>query len=86
LLDRYAPPRGAWRWLMPVFFLISHSAIYETVEWIAAIIVAPDLGTAYLGTQGDEWDAQQDMALAAAGATLSMVVVGLNSRRSNRAR
>lgn len=85
LFDRYAPPRGAWRWLMPVFFVMSHSSIYETVEWIAAIIVAPDLGTAYLGTQGDEWDAQQDMALAAGGAALSMLILRLKYWRSNRA-
>jgi uncharacterized membrane protein YjdF len=35
-------------------------------EWTAALIVAPELGHAYLGTQGDSWDAQKDMALAAA--------------------
>lgn len=75
LLDRYAPARGAWRWIIPVLFLMSHSVIYEVVEWLAAIIVAPDLGDAYLGTQGDQWDAQKDMALAAAGAVLSMLVL-----------
>jgi putative membrane protein len=86
LFERYAPPRGAWRWLMPVLFVMSHSAIYETVEWIAAIIVAPDLGTAYLGTQGDEWDAQQDMALASAGAVLTMLILRFKDLRSHRAR
>lgn len=86
LFERYAPPRGAWRWLMPVFFLMSHSVIYEMVEWIAALIVAPDLGTAYLGTQGDQWDAQQDMALATGGAALSMLFVFFRTRLSRRAR
>jgi putative membrane protein len=81
LFERYAPPRGAWRWLMPVFFVMSHSVIYETVEWIAASIVAPDLGTAYLGTQGDEWDAQQDMALAAAGSALAMLILRFKYQR-----
>lgn len=85
LFERYAPPRGAWRWLMPVFFLMSHSVIYEMVEWIAALIVAPDLGTAYLGTQGDQWDAQQDMALATAGAAISMLIIRLALLRSHRA-
>jgi putative membrane protein len=75
LLDRYAPARGAWRWIIPVLFLMSHSVIYEIVEWLAASLVAPDLGAAYLGTQGDQWDAQKDMALAAAGAMLSMLVL-----------
>jgi putative membrane protein len=85
LFERYAPPRGAWRWLMPVFFLMSHSVIYEMVEWIAALIVAPELGTAYLGTQGDQWDAQQDMALATAGAALSMLIIRFKHGRSHRA-
>ena len=62
---------------MPVLFVISHSAIFEIVEWIAASMVAPELGNAYLGTQGDEWDAQKDMALATAGAVLSMLVISL---------
>jgi putative membrane protein len=75
LLDRYAPARRAWRWIIPTLFLMSHSVVYEIVEWLAAIIVAPDLGAAYLGTQGDQWDAQKDMALAAAGAVLSMLVL-----------
>jgi putative membrane protein len=86
LFQRYAPPRGAWRWLMPVLFLMSHSVIYEMVEWIAALVVAPDLGSAYLGTQGDEWDAQQDMALATAGAALSMLIVFFKDLLSHRAR
>ena len=37
--------------------------LYEVMEWAAAVVVAPDAGTAYLGTQGDEWDAQKDMLL-----------------------
>jgi putative membrane protein len=86
LFERYAPPRGAWRWLMPVFFVMAHSVIYEMVEWLAALMVAPDLGTAYLGTQGDQWDAQQDMALATAGAAFSMLIVRFKHLRSHRAR
>lgn len=84
LLERYAPSRGVWRWLLPVCFVMSHSVAYELVEWIAALIVAPDLGHAYLGTQGDEWDAQKDMALATGGSMLSMLVVG--TRRALRTR
>jgi putative membrane protein len=73
LLDKYAPARGLWRSIVPVAFVMSHSVIFELVEWCAALIVAPDLGNAYLGTQGDQWDAQQDMALATLGAVLSML-------------
>jgi putative membrane protein len=74
LLDRYARPTSIWRWLLPVLFITSHSVIFELVEWIAVMIVAPDLGEAYLGTQGDGWDAQKDMALATLGSVIGMLL------------
>jgi putative membrane protein len=54
------------------------SAIYEIVEWLVAASADPAAGTAYLGTQGDVWDAQKDMALALGGALLA---IGLESGR-----
>jgi uncharacterized membrane protein YjdF len=33
--------------------MVSHSTIYELVEWGAAEVFGGDLGQAYLGTQGD---------------------------------
>lgn len=77
LLGRYAPARGVWRQILPVLFIMSHSVIYELVEWIAALVVAPELGEAYLGTQGDPWDAQQDMALATLGAIVATALIQL---------
>ena len=74
LLQARATPRGIWRYLLPVLFLVSHSVIYELVEWGAAIVFGGDLGAAYLGTQGDEWDAQKDMALAALGAVTGLLL------------
>jgi putative membrane protein len=50
------------------------SAAYEIIEMLAAVVVSPELGAAYLGTQGDEWDAQKDSALATAGAILAAVL------------
>ena len=44
---------------------------YEVLEWLVAATVDPSAGTAYLGTQGDEWDAQKDMALALVGAFIA---------------
>ncbi|MBK7904446.1 MAG: DUF2238 domain-containing protein [Proteobacteria bacterium] len=67
-----ANPQRIWRYLMPVTFLMAHSVIYELIEWGAAEVFGGDLGVAYLGTQGDEWDAQKDMGLATAG-----ILVGL---------
>ena len=87
LLRAVAPPRGTWRELLPILFILSSSAIYELIEWAAAVVFGGDLGTAYLGTQGDEWDAQKDMASAAAGAVIAMSIgAGLRcvSRREDR--
>ena len=72
LLDRRAPQQGIWRWFLPVLFLASHSVIYEVVEMTAALLFGGDLGVAYLGTQGDEWDSQKDMALAMGGAAIAV--------------
>ena len=70
-----AQPRGAWRVVLPVAFVMSHSVLYELVEWAAALVFGGDLGVAYLGTQGDPWDAQRDMALATLGSLVSMAVL-----------
>ncbi|GAB3513517.1 DUF2238 domain-containing protein [Pseudoxanthomonas daejeonensis] len=77
LLDRVAPPRGAWRFVLPVSFIMSHSLLFEMFEWLAASLFGGDLGQAYLGTQGDEWDAQKDMLLATLGSVLAVSVLGL---------
>jgi putative membrane protein len=47
------------------------SLLYEVVEWLVASVADPAAGTAYLGTQGDPWDAEKDMALAFCGAVLA---------------
>ena len=80
LLQARATPRGIWRYLLPLLFLVSHTVIYELIEWGAAIVFGCDLGAAYLGTQGDEWDAQKDMALAALGAVTGLLLVVARSR------
>jgi putative membrane protein len=80
LLDRVAPPKGVWRLLLPLLFILSHSALYELIEVAAAAVFGGDLGIAYLGTQGDEWDSQKDMLCAAAGALLAMSVRVMTTR------
>jgi putative membrane protein len=67
-----AQPRRIWRYLMPLLFIMGHSVVYETIEWGAAEVFGGDLGVAYLGTQGDEWDSQKDMFLAAVGALIGL--------------
>jgi putative membrane protein len=45
--------------------------LYEVLEWAVAAVADPAAGIAYLGTQGDQWDAQKDMGLAILGALLA---------------
>jgi putative membrane protein len=55
--------------------------IYELIEWGAAVGFGGELGAAYLGTQGDVWDAHKDMALASVGAALAMTATAaINAR------
>ncbi|MBP6390354.1 MAG: DUF2238 domain-containing protein [Flavobacteriales bacterium] len=53
---------------------MSFSAAYELIEWAVADVFFPAEGVAYLGSQGDVWDAQKDMGLAFSGAVLAMVL------------
>lgn len=71
---RVANVRGFWGYLLPLDLTMSTSMLYELIEWGAALVVGGDLGAAYLGTQGDEWDAHKDMALASLGALITMCV------------
>ena len=78
---RVANVRGFWGYFLPLDLTMSTSMLYELIEWGAASAFGGELGQAYLGTQGDEWDAHKDMALASLGALLAMVITaGLNWR------
>lgn len=74
LLVRAAGVRHAWSYPLAVVTVLGFSGFYEALEGIVAITVSPELGAAYLGTQGDEWDAQKDTALALVGALIAMFV------------
>ena len=71
---RVANARGFWAYYLPLDVTLAFSALYEIMEMVIATIVAPGTGDAWLGTQGDIWDAQKDMGLAALGALICMVI------------
>jgi len=71
---RIADVRGFWGYFLPLDLTMSSSMIYELIEWGAAMAFGSELGQAYLGTQGDVWDAHKDMALASLGALIAMGV------------
>ncbi len=68
--------RGFWGYFFPLDIAMSTSMLYELIEWGAAMLFGGDLGQAYLGTQGDIWDAHKDMALASLGALIAMLITG----------
>lgn len=60
--------------VLSVAVIAASSAAYEVLEWWTAVVVDPTAGTAFLGTQGDVWDAQKDMLCAFVGALLAATV------------
>lgn len=62
-------------WILPIEITLSVSGFYELIEWAVADIFFKAQGDAYLGTQGDIWDAQKDMFLAFSGAILATTIV-----------
>jgi len=77
---RVANARGFWAYYLPLDVTLAFSALYEIMEMVVATMVAPGTGDAWLGTQGDVWDPQKDMGLAAVGALLCMCLTALIRR------
>jgi putative membrane protein len=64
-------------WVLPIEITLSISGFYELIEWAVADLFFKAQGDAYLGTQGDIWDAQKDIFLAFVGAILATSIVTL---------
>ncbi len=74
---RLAHVRGFWSYYLPLDITLSFSALYEVIEWLVAVKVNPEAGIAFLGSQGDIWDAQKDMMAAGIGAILAMFIIAV---------
>ena len=74
LYCRVADAKGFWGYFFPLELTMATSMMFELFEWSAAELFGGDLGMAYLGTQGDVWDAHKDMALASLGAFIAMSI------------
>jgi len=72
--------RRGWSYFMTVALVLAFSGFYEVMEGLVAMIVSPELGMAYLGTQGDVWDSQKDTFLAFSGAVVAMLVTAVAVR------
>ncbi len=60
--------------------IVSISTLYEILEYFAAVIFHPELGIAFLGTQGDVWDAQKDTIAAISGAVINIMIYLLKDK------
>jgi putative membrane protein len=75
ILLRSAPlRRGGWLFGLVVCVCLAISAVYELVEWLVAV-ASGSAAEAFLGTQGDPWDTQKDMALAFLGAVSAQLLL-----------
>jgi len=81
---RVAEARGFWSYYLPLDMTMACSMVFELLEWAAAEAFGGDLGVAYLGTQGDPWDAQKDMMLATLGGLIAMIVTAIVNMRQQR--
>ena len=74
LRKRVVRGRG-WLFTIVVSICLAFSALYELLEWTVAELTGSK-GDAFLGTQGDVWDTQKDMALAFLGAITAQLILG----------
>lgn len=72
---RLAKVKGFWGYYFPIDLVLAFSCTYELIEWWSARNVEPSAAMAFLGSQGDVWDAQKDMGLAGLGSLVAMLVV-----------
>jgi putative membrane protein len=70
-------------WTLPIEITLSISAFYELIEWAVADVFFKAQGDAYLGTQGDIWDAQKDIFLAFIGSILATTIVSFIKKALN---
>lgn len=66
---------GGWLFFLVTCVCLAISALYELVEWGAAVALGQG-AEAFLGTQGDPWDTQGDMAMALLGALAAQLLLG----------
>jgi len=58
--------------LSPIAAIFTVASLYEIIEWLYAAIEGGASGAAFLGSQGDPWDAQKDMLADGLGAVVTV--------------
>ncbi|MBC6990728.1 DUF2238 domain-containing protein [Hymenobacter sp. BT491] len=84
LTDRNGTIRSrAVSYLFALFAIATIAMSYELIEWLYADLSDPSAGAAFLGSQGDIWDAQKDMLADTSGAVFALIIYWLRSKSSN---
>ena len=73
--------KRGWLSFCVISVCMAISAIYELIEWAAALVSA-EASAAFLGTQGDNWDTQNDMFLALIGASAAFILLRIPHDKS----
>lgn len=85
VLKRKNAVSPSWLGALSVVSLVAFAAFYEITEWWIAVLTSPEAAEAYLGSQGDPWDAQKDMLLDGLGAGAGILLFArLHERRLSR--
>jgi putative membrane protein len=84
LLCRFSGTNRIWSFWLPPAVILGVSGLFEIIESIVAEMIAPKQGVNWLGGQGDQWDAQNDMLSAMIGSFLMMGIVALGNRAKSR--
>lgn len=74
VLVRLSKIKGVWAYYFPIDIVLAFSALYELIEWGTVAVSNPGAGLAFLGAQGDIWDAQKDMLMAFIGSIIAMFI------------
>lgn len=85
LTDRYQTIRSrAVAYLFPLCVIGTVAMAYELIEWVYAETAGGDAGAAFLGSQGDIWDAQKDMLADTSGAVFALLLYWLRATFTQR--
>lgn len=75
LLRLHVLNRRGWLPFLVISICLAISAGYELIEWITSLS-SGEAAESFLGTQGDPWDTQEDMATALVGAIAGLLIFG----------
>lgn len=86
MFKRVVSASASWTYALPLENVLAISALYEIFEWMTAMGLDAERAVSFMGSQGDFWDTQKDMACAALGAIITLSIVSfIRWRRERRA-